>query len=85
MFERASGPTVPPARDVLTTMRSRDLPFANVDFGLALLAESNEMIEGATEVIFATARIAGWLAHAIEEYRYRLRFRPRAAYVGPSP
>lgn len=73
------------ANDVLATMRSRDLPFANVDFGLALLAETHGMVDGATEVIFATARIVGWIAHAIEEYQYRLRFRPRAAYVGPAP
>lgn len=73
------------AADVLATMASRHLPFANVDFGLALLAESHDMIRGATEVIFAIARITGWLAHAIEEYQFRLRFRPRAAYVGPPP
>lgn len=71
--------------EVLATMRARDLPFANVDFGLALLAETHEMMEGATEVIFAVARIAGWLAHAVEEYQHRLRFRPRAAYIGPAP
>ena len=77
--------TVRAGRDLLATMRERELPFANVDFGLALLAESHDMIDGATEVIFAVARIAGWLAHAIEEYRHRLRFRPRAAYIGPAP
>ncbi len=41
------------------------------------------MIENAGEVIFAVARTVGWLAHAIEEYRYRLRFRTRAVYTGP--
>jgi len=29
------------------------------------------------------ARLVGVLAHAMEEYPHRLRFRPRASYVGP--
>jgi citrate synthase len=52
---------------------------------LATLVASGGMIEGSAEVIFAVARTAGWLAHAIEEYGHRLRFRLRAAYVGPAP
>jgi citrate synthase len=35
--------------------------------------------------IFTVARIAGLIAHALEEYPYRLRFRPRASYVGTLP
>jgi citrate synthase len=31
------------------------------------------------EVIFAIVRCAGLIAHALEEYPYRLRFRARAA------
>lgn len=73
------------ARAILDTMRERQLPFPNVDFGLAVLAETNTMIPGATEIIFAIARTAGWLAHAIEEYEHRLRFRPRASYTGVAP
>ncbi|HVE94529.1 MAG TPA: citrate synthase [Acidimicrobiales bacterium] len=73
------------ARSILDTMRERELPFANVDFGLAVLAEANAMIPGATEIIFAIARTAGWLAHSIEEYEHRLRFRPRASYTGIAP
>ena len=72
-----------PAAKVMSTMEQRGLPFANIDFTLAVLAEANQMVPGATEVIFAVARIAGWLAHAAEEYQHRLRFRPRATYVGP--
>ena len=40
---------------------------------------------GAAEAIFSIARIAGLIAHAMEEYPHRLRFRPRAAYTGPAP
>jgi citrate synthase len=39
---------------------------------------------GATEAIFAIARTAGWIAHALEEYgEARLRFRAKSIYVGP--
>jgi len=40
---------------------------------------------GSSATIFTVARIAGIVAHALEEYEYRLRFRPRASYVGPAP
>ena len=55
----------------------------NVDLVLAVLTQAARMPADAGQVIFAVARSAGWLAHALEEYREPpLRFRPRAAYVG---
>jgi len=75
-----------PSEDALVaTMRDRGLPFANIDFAIAALAERHEMTEEAGEIIFAIARIAGWLAHATEEYPHRLRFRPHGVYTGPPP
>jgi citrate synthase len=70
---------------LLDTVQQRELPFPNIDFALALLAESHDMVPGASELVFAIARVAGWLAHAVEEYEHHLRFRPRAVYVGPAP
>ena len=67
----------------IDTMRRRTQLFPNVDLPLAAFAEAHDMIPDATELLFAVARVAGWLAHAIEEYEHRLRFRPRATYVGP--
>ncbi len=56
----------------------------NVDFALAALAFSAGMSTDAIEVIFALARISGWIAHALEEYAETpLRFRTRAIYIGP--
>src|SRR5262249_34878235 len=49
---------------------------------LASLARVAGMQRGASEAIFAVARTAGWLAHAIEEYERRTSIRPRAIYVG---
>lgn len=86
---RASG--VDPVRleavdAVLEVLNARLPVFVNVDFALAALAFGCGMGVGAPEAIFAVARCAGWLAHAIEEFEERpVRFRPRAHYLGPPP
>ncbi|ORM33426.1 citrate synthase [Williamsia sp. 1135] len=60
--------------------------FMNSDMALAALAVRFEMGPDAAETIFALARIAGWVAHALEEYQEpRLRFRPEGVYVGVRP
>jgi citrate synthase len=70
---------------VLAEMRRRSLPEPNIDFALAVLAGVAGMIPGAGEAVFAVARAAGWLAHALEEYARRTPLRPRALYTGPPP
>ena len=35
--------------------------------------------------LFAVARCAGWIAHAIEQGQTDALIRPRARYVGPEP
>jgi citrate synthase len=70
---------------VLAEMRRRSLPEPNIDFALAVLAGVAGMIPGAGEAVFAVARTAGWLAHALEEYARRTPLRPRALYTGPPP
>ena len=56
----------------------------NVDFALGGLSFAAEMPESAGEAVFAVARIAGWIAHVLEEYEEQpVRFRPRAHYTGP--
>lgn len=57
----------------------------NVDFALATLVRGYGLRDGSAATIFTFARIAGIVAHALEEYEHRLRFRPRASYVGPAP
>lgn len=85
LFRGRSNPSLRAGRDLLAVMHDRGLPFPNIDLGLAVLTEAHAMVPNAGIIIFAVARIAGWLAHAIEEYEHRLRFRPRALYVGPRP
>ena len=65
-----------------TTSRARP----NIDMATAALAFAMQMSADATEAMFDIARIAGWIAHAIEEYgEAPLRFRARALYTGPPP
>ena len=68
---------------VVAEVRRRSLPEPNIDFALAALGYVAGMVPGAGEAIFAVARSAGWIAHAMEEYAKNAPFRPRAVYIGP--
>ncbi|MDA0638635.1 citrate synthase [Nonomuraea sp. MCN248] len=71
------------ARAVLAEARRRRLPEPNIDFALATLAAVAGLAPGAGEAVFAVARTAGWLAHAMEEYARDSLLRLRASYTGP--
>jgi citrate synthase len=78
-----------PAPPELETLRreteaATDLA-ANVDFALAALRLSLGLPAEAPFALFALARTAGWLAHAIEQASSGAQIRPRASYVGPVP
>lgn len=58
--------------------------YPNVDLSIAALTLGAGLAPDTGEVLFAVARTAGWIAHAIEEYgEAPVRFRPRSVYVGP--
>jgi|HubBroStandDraft_6_1064221.scaffolds.fasta_scaffold93720_3 citrate synthase len=76
-------PRLAVAEAVRAEMRRRALPEPNIDFALAVLADVAGMISGAGEAVFAVARAAGWIAHALEEYAREAPLRPRAVYTGP--
>lgn len=67
---------------LLAEARRRALPAPNIEFALAVLSTVAGMIPGAGEAIFAIARAAGWLAHALEEYARATPIRPRGVYTG---
>lgn len=67
---------------VLAEARARRLPEPNIDLSLAALTSVAGMVPGAGEAVFAVARTAGWLAHAMEEYARDTPLRPRALYTG---
>ncbi|WP_075732325.1 citrate synthase family protein [Streptomyces acidiscabies] len=79
-------PALAAARDVVATTARHAPLHANVDLALAAMTHSFGMPATAGEAIFAVARTAGWIAHALEEYGERpLRMRPSGLYVGPKP
>jgi citrate synthase len=70
---------------LLAAAADRGLPEPTVDLALAALAHVAGMTRGAGEAVFAVARTAGWIAHALEEYERDTPIRPRARYAGPAP
>ena len=69
---------------VLAEVRQKSLPAPNIDFALATLTLVAGMVRGAGEAIFAVARTAGWVAHALEAYAGDRPLRLRAVYTGRS-
>ena len=80
----AGSPRLEVVEALLETTTGRGLPEPTVDLALAALAHVTAMTRGAGEAIFAIARTAGWIAHALEEYDRNTPIRPRAIYTGPS-
>ncbi|GGV84402.1 citrate synthase [Streptomyces griseoloalbus] len=81
-----AGPALAAARDIVATAARHTPLHANVDLALAVFTASSGMPATAGETIFAVARTAGWIAHALEEYGERpLRMRPSGQYAGPKP
>ena len=73
------------AEAVLAEVRHKSLPEPNIDFAIATLARVAGLVRGAGEAIFAVARTAGWIAHALEAYAGPGPLRPRAVYTGRPP
>jgi len=57
----------------------------NIDFVLAALQRTYGLPKDAGKILFCAGRIAGWIAHALEQYAAPEQIRPRAAYVGERP
>jgi citrate synthase len=55
----------------------------NIDFALTALTWTLDLPDEAPFLIFATARMAGWIAHALEQLQTGQLIRPRARYTGP--
>ncbi len=60
-------------------------PAPNIDFALGALSYVAELRPGASEAIFTLGRMAGFVAHCIEQYGSGTRYRLNAVYVGPGP
>ena len=56
----------------------------NIDFAAVALASAHGLPGDAPFRLFAAARAAGWLAHAMEQAASGRLIRPRARYAGPA-
>jgi len=83
-----SMPRAPRRRGVealLAATRARGFPPPNVDLAVAAATHVLDLPRGTGELLFALARIAGWVAHALEEYEHPSPLRLRAIYTGSRP
>ena len=73
------------AERLYDAMRARTSLPVNVDFFSAVVYDALGIPADLCTSIFATGRIAGWCAHALEQYADNRLIRPRADYTGPAP
>jgi len=73
------------AERVYDAMRARTSLPVNVDFFSAVVYDALGIPPDFCTSIFAVGRIAGWCAHALEQYADNRLIRPRADYTGPAP
>ena len=57
----------------------------NIEINAALLLDAVGLPREAFTPVFAVARCAGWLAHAMEQQQTGRMIRPASAYIGPVP
>ncbi|HZZ13757.1 MAG TPA: citrate/2-methylcitrate synthase [Paraburkholderia sp.] len=78
-------PARSPLADVMALARAvRDTTGAEptVDFALATIERVLGLPVGAAFTLFASGRVVGWIAHAMEQTRDGRLIRPRARYIG---
>ena len=68
---------------VSTVRAARTSLPANVDFFSAVVYDALGIPPDLCTSIFAIGRVAGWCAHALEQYADNRLIRPRAEYTGP--
>jgi citrate synthase len=73
------------AERVYDAMRSRTNLPVNVDFFSAVVYDALGIPPDFCTSIFAVGRIAGWCAHALEQYADNRLIRPRGLYIGSPP
>jgi citrate synthase len=73
------------AERVYDAMRARTTLPVNVDFFSAVVYDALGIPPDLCTSIFATGRVAGWCAHALEQYADNRLIRPLAHYTGPAP
>jgi citrate synthase len=72
------------AERVYDAMRARTSLPVNVDFFSAVVYDALGIPPDFCTSIFAVGRVAGWVAHVLEQFADNRLIRPRADYVGPA-
>lgn len=67
---------------VVDAVQGMGRPPANIDVGLTATCAALELPPGMGPAIFAIGRLAGWVAHVLEQQQSSQLLRPRARYVG---
>ncbi|MGE0800568.1 MAG: citrate/2-methylcitrate synthase [Lautropia sp.] len=78
----------PKARRIHTLIDSVEARFdlmPSLEVGLVGLSEALDLPLRSASAIWSLARVAGWVAHVIEQRQAGFMVRPRARYVGPGP
>src|SRR5881296_717472 len=73
------------AERVYDAMRVRTPLPVNVDFFSAVVYDALGIPPDFCTSIFAVGRVAGWCAHALEQFADNRLIRPRAEYIGVAP
>src|SRR5215468_11188241 len=73
------------AERLYDAMHARTSLPVNVDFFSAVVYDALGIPPDFCTSIFAVGRVAGWLAHALEQYADNRLIRPRADYIGSAP
>jgi citrate synthase len=83
LFEELAPPDrVELVRSLIGVAEDHAIPPPNVDLALAAMAWATGLPPDTGWCLFAVARVAGWVAHYLEELEERpLRYRARAVYV----
>ena len=81
LLERITLPDV--AADLVSEAFAATSLEPNIDFATVAMAMACALPADAPFRLFAAARAAGWLAHAIEQAESGRLIRPRARYTGP--
>lgn len=66
--------------EALSELEHRIGKHANIDAALAAFAIDNDLPKDASFIMFAVARMAGWMAHALEQVETGALIRPRARF-----
>jgi citrate synthase len=74
-----------PVRTAILAAEQASGEACNIDMALAAMTVELGLPDDAPFVIFASGRMAGWMAHAMEQIESGRPIRPRATYLGRAP